>query len=144
MNFSGKICNLYEIPYDEFIWNFMRIVRSNFIWNLLSSDNMEFHYISACWTNQFYWILRGKMMHGYRRIIHFGFEYGGLPVIVMGDPVMGENQWQTHHTAWVHSLRRSDAIWWQWSWTTLVQVMACLTTPSHYLEQSWLITPKVE
>ena len=34
----------------------------------------------------------------------------------------------------------SDAIWRQWSWTTLAQVMACcLTAPSHYLNQCWLI-----
>ena len=39
-----------------------------------------------------------------------------------------------------NSLRPSDAIWRQWSWTTLAQVMACcLTAPSHYLKQCWLI-----
>ena len=45
-------------------------------------------------------------------------------------------------TLWwdVNSLRPSDAIWRQWSWTTLAQVMACcLTAPSHYLNQCWLI-----
>ena len=42
---------------------------------------------------------------------------------------------------WINSLRPSDAIWRQWSWTTLAQVMACcLTAPSHYLNQCWLIT----
>ena len=40
----------------------------------------------------------------------------------------------------VNSLRPSDAIWRQWFWTTLAQVMACcLTAPSHYLNQCWLI-----
>ena len=40
----------------------------------------------------------------------------------------------------INSLRPSDAIWRQWSWTTLAQVMACcLTAPSHYLNQCWLI-----
>ena len=40
----------------------------------------------------------------------------------------------------LNSLRPSDAIWRQWSWTTLAQVMACcLTAPSHYLKQCWLI-----
>ena len=39
-----------------------------------------------------------------------------------------------------NSLRPSDAIWRQWSWTTLAQVMACcLTAPSHFLNQCWLI-----
>ena len=44
-----------------------------------------------------------------------------------------------------NSLEPSDAIWRQWSWSTLAQVMACcLTAPSHYLNQCWLIISKVE
>ena len=42
------------------------------------------------------------------------------------------------------SLWTNDAIWWQKSWSTLAQVMACcLTVPSHYLDQSSLIINKV-
>ena len=51
-----------------------------------------------------------------------------------------------YHTpgAWVNSLWPSDAIWWQGSRSTLVQVMACcLSAPSHYLNQCWLIITKV-
>ena len=34
----------------------------------------------------------------------------------------------------------SDDIWQYWFWSTLAQVMACcLTAPSHYLNQCWLI-----
>ena len=45
-----------------------------------------------------------------------------------------------HAIIYLNSLRPSDAIWRQWSWTTLAQVMACcLTAPSHYLNQCWLI-----
>ena len=44
----------------------------------------------------------------------------------------------------VNSLWPSDAIWWQRSGSTLAQVMACcLTAPSHYLNQCWLIISKV-
>ena len=44
----------------------------------------------------------------------------------------------------VNSLRRSDAIWRHRSGSTLAQVMACcLTAPSHYLNQCWLIISKV-
>ena len=40
----------------------------------------------------------------------------------------------------VNLLGPSDAIWWQKSGSTLAQVMACcLTAPSHYLNQCWLI-----
>ena len=43
----------------------------------------------------------------------------------------------------INSLRPADAIWRFGS--TLVKVMlCCLTTPSHYLNQCWLITPKVQ
>ena len=43
-----------------------------------------------------------------------------------------------------NSLGPSDAIWRWRSWSTLVQVMACcLTAPSHYLNQCWLIISKV-
>ena len=39
----------------------------------------------------------------------------------------------------INSLWPSDTIWRQRSGSTLAQVMACcLTTPSHYLNQSWL------
>ena len=46
---------------------------------------------------------------------------------------------------WVNSLGPSDAIWQQRSGSTLAQVMACcLTAPSHYLNQCWLIISKAE
>ena len=45
----------------------------------------------------------------------------------------------------LHSLWLSDAIWWQRSGSTLAQVMAwCLTAPSHYLNQCWLIISEVQ
>ena len=41
---------------------------------------------------------------------------------------------------WLNSLRPSDTIWRHRSGSTLAQVMACcLTAPSHYLNQCWLI-----
>ena len=44
----------------------------------------------------------------------------------------------------LNSLGISDAIWWQRSGSTLVQVMACcLMAPSHYLNQCWLMTKEV-
>ena len=45
----------------------------------------------------------------------------------------------------LNSLRPSDAIGRQRSGSTLAQVMAwCLTVPSHYLKQCWLIISKVQ
>ena len=46
---------------------------------------------------------------------------------------------------WVNSLGPSDAIWRQRPGSTLAQVIACcLTAPSHYLNQCWLIISKVD
>ena len=45
----------------------------------------------------------------------------------------------------VNSLGPSNAIWWQKTGSTLAQVMACcLTAPSHYLNQCWLIISEVQ
>ena len=51
---------------------------------------------------------------------------------------------EKHVFAVINSLRPSDAIWRRRSESTLAQVMACcLTAPSHYLNQYWLIISKV-
>ena len=52
----------------------------------------------------------------------------------------------TAYMEWVliNSLGPNNAIWWQRSGSTFAQVMACcLTAPSHYLNQCWLIKSKV-
>ena len=44
----------------------------------------------------------------------------------------------------INLLWPSDTIWWHGSRSTLVRVMACcLTAPSHYLNQCWLIISEV-
>ena len=46
-------------------------------------------------------------------------------------------------SSFINSLGPNDAICCWGSWSTLVQVMACcLTAPSHYLNQCWLIINK--
>ena len=46
---------------------------------------------------------------------------------------------------WFNSLWPSDTIWRQRSGSTLAQVMdCCLTAPSHYLNQCWLIISEVQ
>ena len=50
----------------------------------------------------------------------------------------------SHRGQWVNSLWPSDAIRRQGTESTLAQVLAgCLTAPSHYLNQCWLIISKV-
>ena len=62
------------------------------------------------------------------------------------------NQWWPSSTIpfgitcsqWVNWLWPGDAIWWHRTRSTLAQVMACcLTAPSHYLNQCWLIIGEV-
>ena len=41
---------------------------------------------------------------------------------------------------WVNSLRPSDTMWYNRTWSPLIHVMAwCLVAPSNYLNQCWLI-----
>ena len=55
------------------------------------------------------------------------------------------NLWHVFGDYVFNSLWPSDAIWRQGSKSALVQVMACcLTAPSHYLNQCWLIITKVQ
>ena len=42
-----------------------------------------------------------------------------------------------------HLLRPSDIIWGHRSGSAMAQLMACLTAPSHYLNQSWLLISEV-
>ena len=54
------------------------------------------------------------------------------------------DMWSLTHVG-INSLGPSDAIWWQRSGSTLAWVMACcLTAPSHYLNQCWLVISTVQ
>ena len=54
-------------------------------------------------------------------------------------------RWLISHTLRVNSLWPSGTIWRHRSGSTLAQVMACcLTAPSHYLNQCWLIISTIQ
>ena len=68
-----------------------------------------------------------------------GKSHNFLPWAVVPVPIL-----VAHVLTHVNSLRPSDTIWRHRSGSTLAQVMACcLTAPSHYLDQCWLIISKV-
>ena len=70
-----------------------------------------------------------------RRFIHFIAIFSRIDAVAMS---------YDYAIVRINSLGPSDAIWRWRSWSTLVQVMACcLTAPSHYLNQCWLIISKV-
>ena len=69
------------------------------------------------------------------------FENGGQPVCEF----KGHIRLDLTSGQPLNSLWPRDAIWRQRSESTLAQVMACcLTAPSHYLNQCWLIITKVQ
>ena len=67
-----------------------------------------------------------------------------LTHFLIGPPHIVECFFNKMHIIHFNSLWPDDAIWRHRSGSTLAQVMACcLTAPSHYLNQSWLIISKV-
>ena len=67
----------------------------------------------------------------------------GNPLVTSGFPSQRANDLVLD--VFVNSLGPSDAIWHWRQWSALVQVMACcLTAPSHYLNQCWLIISKAQ
>ena len=70
-----------------------------------------------------------------------------VPVILEcdDDDSLFEDSRETYQAGLLNSLWPNDAIWRHRSRSTLAQVMACcLTTPSHYLNQCWLIMSEVQ
>ena len=64
--------------------------------------------------------------------------------ILTGKTVWSKSVIGLRHWLCFNSMGPSDAIWHWRSCSTMVQVMACcLTAPSHYLNQCWLIISKV-
>ena len=67
--------------------------------------------------------------------------------LFMNTATCSRGQWNKYAATsrCVNSLCPGDAIWRQRSGSTLAQVMACcLTAPSHYLNQCWLIINEVQ
>ena len=95
------------------------------------------HYLNQCWL-----IIKGVLWHS---------PESNFTVSVQAI-VLGLWGWKSYFKIivttligqWVNSLWPSDAVWQQRPGSTLAQVMACcLTAPSHYLNQCWLIISKV-
>ena len=96
------------------------------------------HYLKQCW-NIVNWILGNKSQWNffngnlYIFIKENIFEIVRILVGILSQPQCIDSLWS------------SDAIWQHRSGSTLAQVMACcLTAPSHYLNQSWLIISTVQ
>ena len=94
--------------------------------------HIEMH-ILQCWSWNFCmksWIIAIR-----NRQIYLELEWKYVYIIICRD---------FKSVAIIKSLRPSEAIWQRRSGSTLAQVMACcLTAPSHYLNQCWLIISMV-
>ena len=74
------------------------------------------------------------------KALHYWPFVRGIHQSLMGSPHKGPVMRKVFISLWP-----SDAIWRQRSVLTLAQVMACcLTAPSHYLNQCWLIISEVQ
>ena len=97
------------------------------------------------------WILLAVCRHNWGlakgEIVKF-YDGVGLPTDRLGDRILLNPMYQCRghiSLAQFNSLWPSDAKWRQKSGSTLAQVMSCcLTAPSHYLNQCWLIISKVQ
>ena len=108
----------------------------------------------ACATRNFTYLVRcpcipSSKFHWYRKcLIYFGNDSSNIVNFTSAfkrwDILFPISLGTMCDRKFINSLRPSDAIWRQWTWTTLAQVMACcLTAPSHYLNQCWLIIREV-
>ena len=98
-------------------------------WPRASKNYQSGKWIWAQFSSMFY-MSRSKM----HNFVHQVCEINGFV-----EPHLKENT-----IICINLLRPSDAIWQQITGLTLAQVMAsCLTAPSHYLNQWWLIISKV-
>ena len=80
------------------------------------------------WWMLMAWRQKGTMPSANTMVTHLRLQWGISGII------------QLIYLATINSLRSSGAIWRHNNWWTLVQVMACcLTAPSHYLSQCWLV-----
>ena len=102
------------------------------------------HYLNQCW-NIVNWTLRNKLQWSPNQNSKiFIQENAFVNVVWKMAAILSRPQYVSRFMS-LNSLGPSDAIWHWRSWSTLVQVMACcLTAPSHYLNQCWLIITKVQ
>ena len=90
-------------------------------------------------TNFGKWSETGHITHGMLPGTRISNNNQGLLRLILRPSPFFDQNW------WINSLWPSDAIWRQRSGSTLTQVMACcLTAPSHYLNQCWLVISKVQ
>ena len=107
-----------------------------FRWCLFASSAPS-HYLNQCW-NIVNWTIGNKLLWNLNWNLYIITEENPFENFIWKMAAI------LCRPQCVNSLRPSDAVWRQWSWTTLAQVMACcLTAPSHYLNQCWLIRGSV-
>ena len=134
MKIQEKCLWIYSLwPSDAILWNWSWSTLVKVMACCLMASS---HYMNQCWIiiSVTHWhSADGNVSETILDIAHYR----------MFENYIFQNT-ATSSGQWINSLWPSDAIWWQRSGSTLAQVMACcLTAPSHYLNQSWLIISKV-
>ena len=90
------------------------------------------------------WKDRGQVQYDKRReqsVVRLLWRHTSV-VMVMASQITDNRTMKTlGNISCLNPLRPNDAILWNRYWTTLAQVVACcLTAPSHFMDQWWLIT----
>ena len=91
------------------------------------------HYLNQCWVviSGVLWYSPEGNFRGNAQDNYSWYEFPNYKLKITAAPPKVQG---------VNSLGPSDAIWRQRSGSTLARVMACcLTAPSHYLNQCWLV-----
>ena len=124
-------CHIIHITVQHYITHILYLrYKNSTIFRKVMSLAVPSHYLNQCWTWDSGIYTWANLQPWYQSMIYNEFEnYNSR---ITATPPRGEWLWS------------SDAIWRLSSGSTLVQVMAwCLTAPSHYLRQFWLIIRQV-
>ena len=151
MKFQSKLIHFHS---RKSIWkchpeNGGHFVSASMCWELLWDVFLPlYEKIPSIFTNVEYLLLKTSISNTHNNcslsLTHCGLvtPFGVRDLVTIGSVLeMSTVLWRPQS---FNSLWPSDAIWRQGSRSTLVQVMAsCLTAPSQYLNQCWLIITKV-
>ena len=114
--------------------------------NVYNSDLFETLWCNFCWfslENFIIFLSTLQSNSGLNETISWLYRPDDITEDMMGNVSAIINtlgRWWDWSSNQINSLWPSDTIWWHRSRSTLAQVMACcLTPPSHYLNQCWLI-----
>ena len=146
--FDDVIMNLWDIPYRDCCVIFQYAGGRRYVERLHATVEVTggklWRYMGT--SNWLASLSPRKWKYVIKSYVPSTLKYRAICWCLLENP-KHENSTMCHKKSIIrwNSLWPSDAIWWQGSRSTLIQVMTCcLTAPSHYLNQCWFINTKVQ